>query len=474
MKKNILVISMLVLIIILTSCSIPKMDYSNKIIAPKNNILPIEGKWLVEKVIDSPNKKIKENREGEKLYKEILFHNQAVVVGKQYILDPSYNIKNIKLSDYLLYKFKIETNYLGIQDGEAEVIRVIGNNQCFYEFIIYEEDKIILSLEEQFFFLKRKTKQVKEEEIKKHINVEKQKSEDLDMYKIESLNTGILLGIKTYSYDEINKLDDWEYKTIWMKINNREISSVYEIDKLLLPRKKGFCLLDIEREKNKKTIEDKIKFVPEAIKNKENELKNIEKSNEVVVLKNILYLGNDYISIELIDKNTNRKTLELYPLDKKDKGPSTRLSDIINNLDIELDYNNFGLFRRNGYWIMKGRENYKKENKEFYKDYIIKTIPPEEIVGYDNLSIPWTRIKEEFPNAKDAYISPSEDIIIIETKKDISVYPIVNNEILKENLGKIKKSNNDTIIMAEWSTDVYTSLWEKEVLKNNSKKINYK
>src|SRR5699024_10294721 len=103
----------------------------------------------------------------------------------------------------------------------------------------------------------------------------------------------------------------------------------------------------------------------------------------------------------------------------------------------------FGFERRNGYWVMKGRINYKNENEEFFKDFQIKTTPPKELIQYDELVIPWNIIKSKIPEAIDAFTSPNEDIVIIITRNEILIYPIVENDILLNELGRIKLNNQD-------------------------------
>lgn len=202
-------------------------------------------------------------------------------------------------------------------------------------------------------------------------------------------------------------------------------------------------------------------------------------------------MGNDYISTEIIDKSKDKKTLEVYAIDNLNKDIPTIFSDIVGEREVELledsakknlnkssnlliDEKSFGLVRRNGYWAMKGRINYNNQGKELYQDYNIKTIPPKELINYDDLSIPWSRIKGRFPNAVDAFMSPNEDIIIIVTRNDLLIYPVEDNDILLEELGRIKKDYTDKVVMAEWSVDRYTNLWEDEILKNKGKEIKYK
>ena len=484
MKKIYLIIFAIILLLLLTSCNSKHLEISDKIIAPNNNLPPLQGKWVIEKVINSPYERLEIEGKKGLINKQALFHREAVVIGDQYLLDPSYKTRRVKLSDYLLYNFKIDSEYLGIEEKEVEIISLLNDNKYFIEFIKYDEENMIF-FEEEFFFLKRDTKEISKEEIDRYINIERSILRSTNSQELKSLSTGVLLGIKSYNYDEINKIEDWEYKTIWIKSNNRSVDSIYEIEDLLVPRKKGFWIIDVERESNGGSFSDKINSSPRLIFNEENIFENSLFSKRAInppILKNILYIGNNYISTEMINKLNDKKTLQVYPIDNVEKGNPIRISDIIDENGLKsfndsgeeliegseglsLDEKSFGLLRRNGYWIMKGRINYNIEGEELYKDYNIKTIPPREIVNYDDLYIPWNTIKSRFPNAIDAFTSPNEDIIIIETRNKILIYPIQDNKILEEELGIIEKDYNDTIIMTEWSTEKYTNLWEEEVLK---------
>lgn len=470
-----------------------KLEARDRIVAPSNNLPPLKGKWIVEKVIDSPFKKEGEIGTKEFMEREALFHRDAIVVASEYVLEPTYNIRNVNLSDYLLYKFKLDPEYLGIREKEGQVITILERDQYFYEFIKYKEDEMIIFEEEKFFFLKRNAEEVSKEEIDPYINIEKSLLGPRNTSDLESLRTGIFLGIKSSKYDEEEEMEDWKYKTIWIRVDNRTISSVYEREDLLVPRKKGFWTIGVEREKTDDIILDRINSVEVTRFNEEVEesISPYSRGINGPILKNILYVGNDYISLEVINKFNNEKKLKVYPIDNLEKGQPTVLSDILGENDLKsfkdkgedifkselnslMNEESFGLVRRNGYWILKGRINYSQEGKELYEDYNIKSIPPKEVVNYDELSIPWTRIKSRFPEARDGFISPNEDVIIIDTRGHILIYPIVDNKIMGEELGRIKKDMDDTIVMGEWSTGKYTDIWEDEVLKNNGKAIEYK
>lgn len=499
MKKLYLTCLFLVLLFILTSCSSAKLQIKESITAPENQQPPISGKWTIEESIDSPYIRgvtdIKESLIG----RDVLFHESAIVVDRDYVLEPSFKYKNVNISDYLLYKFKISPEYLDLNEQEVEVISVSSNNQFFYEFVKYSEDEMFFFHEDRFYFLKKAVDEISKEEVDRYISVEQNLMRISNIEEVDTLRSGVLLGIKSHDYDELNQEDTWTYKTIWIRTNNRNLSSVYEMDNLLVPRKKGFWMVNVERNSNNNRIVDEIK----AIEKRKYPEEYIEDARlfsfgfdesiglaaiEPSIIKNILYVGNDYISVEEIDLSNNRKSLKTYPIDYLDNGKAVKISDILgteglrnflegaqsimkSDSGLYLDEESFGLFRRNGYWIMKGRINYNTDGEEVYRDFNIKTIPPKELVNYDELLISWNKIKSKIPEAIDAFTSPNEDVLIVVTRSNLQIYAIENKEISSKELGRIKLNSSDSIIMAEWSIGRYTNLWEEEVIRSEGIKI---
>ncbi len=501
MKKYYMILIIMILMIFLTSCSTNKFDIKDRIVSPENNIPPLQGKWIVEKSIDSPNMKAVDEESDTMVGKEVLFHKDAVVVGGNYAIEPSYKLKNVNFSDYILYKFKIDPEQLGVENEESQIVTILSNNQYFYEFIKINDEEMIVYDDDRFYFLKKNIEQISKEEVDRYINVENKMMRTSNVEEVDTLRTGILLGIKSNYYDESTQLDNWEYKTVWIRFNNRSIASAYDINDLLVPRKKGFWLVDVNREEFNGSWKDHIRAVQKGQIKEEimegstfsllGDFGRMLPSNvNPSILKNILYIGNDYVSAEVINSSNNERNLKVYPIDYLEEEKGISISDIIGenglkifkegaqNLtkvssNILLDEESFGLARRNGYWIVKGRINYMNNDEQLYKDYNIKVIPPKELVNYDELSIPWSIIKSKVPEAVDAFTSPNEDIIIIVTRKNLQIYSISNNEISNQEIGRIKLSSLDSVVMAEWATSKYTILWEEEVLKNQGQVVKY-
>lgn len=498
MKKYIMIIAF-VFLIILVGCSAEDLQPTDLIESPENNTSPLSGKWVVEKSIDGPYLRGSTEKIENTNDIEALFHKTGVVLGGDFILNPSYKIRNVDIKDYLFYNYKIDLSYLNIEVEMSEIITVYGEEGYFNEFIKYKEDEMIVFYNDKFLILKKQIDQVNEEEIKRYINIEKSIKRNVNKEEGYSLNSGVLLGIKTKYYDEEMKIDNWDYNTIWIRTSNRKISNIYKVEGLLVPRKREFWKIDVIREEINKNTRDII-LAKEMKKFKEEPLSNLSEqfdtafSNRILdkyisLLKNILYVGNDYISVEEINLGMDKKSLRVYPIDYL-QGSSILISDLLgkegkkefyesakSNIKLGeenlIEEKNFGIDRRNGHWIMKGRINYKDKQSGIYKDFNIKAIPPNELVHYDELVVNWNLIKSIFPDAIDAFTSPNEDIIVIVTREDISVYPIIDGDISVDKLGKIELNRSQSVVMAEWGIGKYSGLWEDEIFKNGGIELEY-
>lgn len=500
MNKLKFTIIMFLLMLILSSCSIKETNIDERLKAPKIITSPLEGKWNVIDYISVSGTDQKEEK--EYMGQTALFHKDALLFMNYYTVKPSFKMKKVNAVDYLLYKYKINADKLGINDKNIEVFSIYNDNQFFVEAIRENQDILFLYVEDGFYKLEKVMDKVSAEEINKYIDIQEEINKDLSVKETKDLNSGILLGIKSSIFDEKNNVPNWSYSTIWINTEDKEIQEIYKMDELLFPRKSGFWEMDVERTIKENRIYDKIdarsQIYKEDSKDKssisvEKELSGANDINirEKSILKNVLYIGNNYISTEIIDlENKNKKSIEIQTVDNLKSDNSINLEDIIDNgkelflegaqglLNVDetvlLDESNIGIVRKNGYWMLKGRVNYEKNEEEIYKDFIVKAVPPEEIIGHDSHFVLWDEMKRKFPNIIDMYSSPNEDIIIIRNQFEILVY---SSDIVKDinspPLARIEMPESDSIIMAEWSTQKYTEIWRNELLKRPIKKIEY-
>lgn len=498
-------VSLLILLMLsLTACSSNEsLSLSDKIKAPKNIRPPLEGKWRIESYKLNKNSGLTEKAAKTYLGKEILIDKELVAVAANFTLEPSFKIKNVKTVDYLMYQYQVKSpKFLDIESEEIQVVSISGADQFFYEFLVVEKDKAFINIDGVFFNIVKTRDKVEEEIIAEYYYKAKDKgtmrmvdNEDATMNR-----TGLLIGIKSPVHDSV--VESWDYKTIFLRFDNRKVKGAYERENLFVPRKNGFWNINVSQ-----NLDDEGKIESEYIYS-EPRKKGMDTSRKQKyftradnkTLKNILYIGNDYISIENVTLDDDEsRYLEFFPLDNVNKGKSLKISDVIGESgskvflegmykDDEIRENkelieeqnktvneqNFGLFRRNGHWILKGRVNFNKNNKNVHRDFFIKSLIPDDIISYDELNIPWYAVRMKVPEAKDAFVSPNEDVIVIQTNNSLMVYALDNGDIGDVPLMKTELKMNESIVMKEWARGHYSNNWEEEFLKGDFKVIEYK
>lgn len=498
--KLLKIIALIISVILLSSCADSRGQVQDLIVAPDTKISAIEGKWEVTSLLYRLGSSIVDE-ESDYIGKEALFHSDAVVLGSEYTKEPSYKIKRVKTSDYLIYKYKTSPLSLGLQNEYINVITVLNQEQYFCELLQMDDKTALIYRDDGFFKLERKVAKVSLEEVLRYIDVEESVQQSFGSIEPENLSSGVLLGFKIQSFDEDTELPRWDYITYWIQMKNRELGEVYRVPNLLLPRKNGFWIVEQERITESNTVNDEIyatplfnlqkqdKYIEDLTFNFDEKLNTFEAAidkMEPSILKNIVFVGNDYISVESIDRDRgDRRTLQTYAVDNlEDKNP-IKLSYLIGEIAINLfnegarsvitiddqvvpNEENFALARRNGYWTLKGRINFKDKDEELFREFNIKAIPPRDMVSYDELSIPFDAVRLAISDVQDVFSSPNNDFIVVITSSHIVIYSIEGFDVNKIPLARIELPSDSTVVMSEWSTDRYPDIWKNEMLKQGA------
>lgn len=499
MKKLTLTIIIVILAAFNSACSVDNMEISENIEAPRNMNLPIEGRYIIEDYKLSAISTMTEEDAKAFLGREAIFNENLVSIGDDYCYEPNYKIKNVEAKDYLIYYYKTNPELLNITDETIQIVSVSGVQQFFNDFIRISEETVIVNIDGVFFFLNKAPDNVETDKMELSSVPQEVTLRAMDLKEKQGLNSGILLGLKSLDLEGDSNIEKWNYRTIFIRSVDRSIVGIQEMENILLPRMTGFWKVEVQREEVDGKVRDNIVAYPlnrgtnVAIKTEGEVLFGaaVEDVDSDETIKNILFLGNDYISIENIHyRNKGQRYLELYPVDNINESTPVKISDIMGETGREaliegfnkeivssikdgskglLNFipkeESFGLFRRNGLWILKGRVNYIKNGNYMYEDFNIPAIPTQEIIRYDELCIPWKEIKNKRADAIDAFTSPNEDIAIVVTRNEILVYPIEENTIGNEPIGRIELKQGEKIVMAEWAIGRYPQLWEKEFIR---------
>ncbi len=132
-------------------------------------------------------------------------------------------------------------------------------------------------------------------------------------------------------------------------------------------------------------------------------------------------------------------------------------------LNPQPDERNWGLIRRRGLWVLRGLLDYSSEAyRGQFAHFDIGFSPTTKLVGYDQLSVIWEKIKALVPSARDAITSPNKNLLIILTKDHLLVYSISLDSNLKL-IQKMALIPNEFLIMAQWAIGEYVDKWNATI-----------
>lgn len=495
--------------LILTGCNPINLDESTeKILAPGNNSIPIEGKWKITRSI-IPSSVKKSKLEVDKLIgKTAEFSSSMAVVGDEICKNPRYKIKMVNSNSYFVYEYKLRASDIGIKSDKIQILSVFNDNNLFYSFV-KDKDKdnqIMLYLDGIFYCLNKISD--------KGDFVEADNSNDISNNKLTNdskvLSSGIMLGLRYTKSSKYNipgasekEQVETQYRTLWISSNNKSLNDVYETNDLFVPRKNGFWKIGVKREITDQYVQDNLFAYPV-------ETQPLTKalpwdSGKGFLSKTILFVGNDYVStewngsgyVQSNDKSWRTDALKVLPIDNLDATEGVKLTDLIgpsgkdilqesseniynaqndqvkNSIEKTAREDSFAMVRRNGHWVLRGRLNSLNNapNNPFI-DFNITTSPTSKFVTYDDLQLPWSAVKKAIPDAVDAYTSPNKDIALIIAKDTLYIYTLTNSELSKAPVKKYKLNQGESVVMAEWVLGSYVDKWQKSFERNDITKLN--
>lgn len=507
--KKILYLFILALIIInFMGCNNVDLSTTSRIMPPKVAI-PLEGIWRVESYAFSVMSKMVEEEAKEWIGKKASFEQQKVALPDDKCEKPEFKIKSVNAETYLYNNYKSSMENLRINQSEIKIITITSNKNYFRDIIKIDDSKIIIIKDGVFFTLLKMTKENK-------INIEdinndkKLSYSKLEPY-IKRYQSGLLLGLKYYKtvdyklpYVNENKtILEPVYRTLWISYDgDGKVQPISELPFLLVPRRTGFWKLQVSREVTNNYGMDSVQAAPLGKEFNKQAIK--VKTSNIFDLKSINFVGNDYLCYERdiksgteSDKQSSASPLlEVVPLDTiytgsevpitaskvlgergiegLNSGAKSYISTIsdkyINLLKATPLPTSFGVYRKNGKWLLRGRLNYSNSSvKNEYVDFNVPIEAPENLVNYDSLFPSWEVIKQKVPSAIDGYTSPNKDIVVVLTNSKLLVYAIKENVLGGLPLRELKLKNSEVSVMAQWATDDYVKIWSEEVKKLQSK-----
>ena len=509
MKKILSLFILVTIFINLTACNNVDLSTTTRVTPPRVEI-PVEGVWKVERYAFSAMSKMVEEEANEWIGKKASFKYQKVVLPDDNCEKPEFKIKTVNTKTYLYNNYKSFMANLHINQSEIKIITITSNQNYFRDIIKIDDNTIVIIKDGVFFFLSKQPSgsRIRTDDTRNKKKLSYKKTEQY----IKKYQSGLLLGLKSYKtvdyklpYTNENKqILEPVYRTLWISYDG-SIEQTSELPFLFVPRRTGFWKLQVTREITENYGKDFILAAPigKEIKTGDVKVKNVKNTN-FYDLKSINFVGNDYVCYERDNesgvkgaKQSNvSHSLEVVPIDTIYSGSEIPIvaSKVLGEKGIEglnagaKSYlrtiskkekkllkstpspTNFGIFRENGKWLLRGRLNYLSASiKQEYADFNVPLAAPENLVNYDSLFPSWEVIKQKVPNAVDGYTSPNKDIVVVLTNSKLLVYAIKNNILGKYPLKELQLKNSEVSVMAQWALDDYVKLWSGEVKKLESK-----
>lgn len=503
MKYKLSIIIILVMSLFITGCNIMGIQGGDMISSPKNKKIPIKGTWKIIKYKIVNDKIANKTSLDNMIDKEAKFGKEIAIFHEEVAMNPQYKMRKSSSSYYFIYFYKINPKSLGIDMDLMDIITIYSSDKLFYEFIRIDDNTGLIYMEGAFLYL---TKVSDEEPKNKTSGFNFNLSNKIQVQKASS---GVLLGLKK-EREATNGKNECEYRTLWISSENNKLDYIYEMSNLIIPRARGFWKVEVNKNKISSYVRESIVAYPifddstltehKSSHEKANTLENynniIDEKNRII---NIMFLGNDYLTAEIIDYNKSNPALpyiRTIPLDNVSLEEGIKISDIIGQagkismeqsatsaltlssrelrevLEENPKENSFTVARRNGHWILKGRINsLSPEYSDKYLDYDINMIPPSKLVNYDQLNVTWAKIKERIPEAIDAYTSPNQDFALIILDSEILIYMISKGDLSETPIKSIAIDSKEKLVMAQWAKGDETQKWYK-VVKDIGKVIN--
>lgn len=472
MKKFIIAI----MVMIIGACAVliarenVALSFDPKIMPRKNANLPIEGSFIVDKYVYVGSSQVDGNSlKGETAF----FSRDAAYFGREVCNNPTYKSRIVEADSYLWDTYKVRAVSLGIKQKELQVITISSEEKFFDEYIKLEDNHLLKGYGGVLIFLKKESGDNKT--IAKYdIAEENSKLIVSNSEKELKSKSGVLLGLK-YKDKETAQ---YAYRTLWISYVNGSFNEVIEMPDLLVPRQTGFWRMGVVYDEYRKSYKlwafPYVRAYPTVVPVQSDLRPRI--TDDI----NIRFVGNDYICVEESISNTesknNKMEYKILPIDKleangedivkifgKEADSALKKSGEIYSRRTygDVEYNtSLGLIRRSGRWVLRGRVLPSSSKALPYVDFDIPYAPPRTFTAYDDLYPPFNIIKQEVPDALDAFTSPNRDFVVVVTNSKLLLKPIVGNN-LGDTVMKIDLNEEETVIMSQWSLGRYVEDWAK-------------
>ena len=467
------------------------LNLSSQALHKKLTVSPIEGSWTVEKYVSIGGATIDDKKAKQLIGKTAYFSEATVNFNGNTSNNPKYKVKSVNTKSYFWDTIKISAKSLGIQNSDVQIITINSNNIFFDEYIKLDEVTLIKNYEGILLYFHK----AKDSSATPSYDKDKEDNTKILISKAEKeirSKSGLLLGLRYENPKVEAGISKYLYKTLWISSVNDKILPIVETKDLLLPRQDGFWKVGVSKKIENGDAKDVLWSYPI---NSINPTKPINKNSKQIKYTKtegsiaIKFVGSNYVSIDTLqDANNNgpenkysNNKLKILPMDNL-LGESIKLTSIlgreiekstlsgsllnepknIKDENLKKVDTNWGVIRRSGRWILRGRMETKINSKHSFIDFDIPYATPKALTTYDDLFPSFNVIKTKVPSAVDAYASPNRDFVVVLTNTELMVFTIKGYNLGEKSLN-LKFKAGEIPVMSHWATGNYVDDWQKKV-----------
>ncbi|BAK56056.1 hypothetical protein SFBM_0277 [Candidatus Arthromitus sp. SFB-mouse-Japan] len=468
------------LIINVMSCSTFNASLDSLLVAPKVENILVKGTWNLDSFYYMYNKntgitpKIPSD--------SYLFISDYYLRINDLLFEyDTFKVKTFMLSDYMRVKFKIDDfSFLNLEDKSVNIFTIQDEDKNMHEFIKYDDDTILFYYDDDIMYSFKKVSNKIDTEIEGF--VKDNLKNNVITYDGEYMNNvGFLISFRSERKVTDHSIPKSVYKSIWVYQNNDGTYAHKVFDDIIVPKDGKILNISVESsDKNdlyeKIAIDDLLSddvFILDGDNNTNEEFINqfidITYVNENYIGinydQNIEYLGNiniDKCAMLSIDDPVIERRLKFSDIFQKSvKIFYNSYYKFINLLkkvnldayDTEPREDSFKLERYGGDWFLKGRVNTKLPSSTLKPlDFDIELLPNKKLISENNVSANLGQIKLRNPEARDAFMSPDRDLVVILTSTTMGVYKIIGDKISNNAILELSIDSGDNVILGEWYT----------------------
>lgn len=476
MKKFIKNLYILIVILVLTSCTNSDPDDLNSLIhTPKQDVPSIAGTWKVVEV-DGEMKADKEvnSKVGDLIY----IDKNLVAIGDNYAFPPTFSSKYVNLLKYFKNR-GIENKKIDKKEN-VTIINASQGQLFAKDFIKKSDTKLLFISNDTLVTLEKISNKVDSKVISEYSKRASKERTTIQDGEEVAEDVALLIGVRE-RVDSSNDNSVYNYYTYLFRIKDDNSITYKKVYNIFIKNNEEYWSVNAKNN-NITNNYDEILSYPIRLRDKMNDstVRNKYSFKNINLDMRINYVSSDFISIDytssendnpirkyaifetknLSDQNfmsleefTGEQDSDLIFKERVQEEADTNFKEI-NQGSIAFDNTNFGIVRNQGQWIFQSSIS-AGDGESFVQNFF----PMEIAIGNQMINkttkkntITRDQVRNINSQFKDYYILANGKYIVIQTPDEILVHRIKDSLIDKKPIYSIPTINSSSIVSIDEQT----------------------